>query len=172
MLGGASQRVLTSAFLSTGHDLSYEHVTFVELDGIAVGMSSDYSAGQHRNSSDGPLVRAAGWRVVRMAAVSTIERVSSGSSTPSQRATTTSRRSRSFRAPAEGASAPCCSTGWRIGRVPLGPSAWCWTWRSRTRVPACCTNDSAFRLKQRRLACTSVPEAGSTGWRSRSEGPV
>ena len=72
MLGGASQRVLTSAFLSTGHDLSYEHVTFVELDGIAVGMSSDYSAGQHRNSSDGPLVRAAGWRVVRMAAVSTI----------------------------------------------------------------------------------------------------
>jgi ribosomal protein S18 acetylase RimI-like enzyme len=72
MLGGASERVLSSAFITIGHDLSYEHVTFVELDGIVVGMTSDYSASQHRDSSDGPLVSAAGWRVVRMAAVSAV----------------------------------------------------------------------------------------------------
>jgi ribosomal protein S18 acetylase RimI-like enzyme len=72
MLGGASERILASAFVAAGHDLSYEHVTFAELDGTVIGMTSDYSAIQHRNSSDGPLVRAAGWHVFRMGIVSMI----------------------------------------------------------------------------------------------------
>ncbi len=70
MLGGGSDHVLASAFVAPGHDLSHEHVSFAELDRGVVGMTSDYSAGQHHDSSDRPLIRAAGWRIVRMGIVS------------------------------------------------------------------------------------------------------
>jgi ribosomal protein S18 acetylase RimI-like enzyme len=72
MLGKAADRVLAKAFLEPAHDLSYGHVTFAERDTTIIGMVSSYSSQQHRRSSDGPLIRAAGWRAARMAAVGVI----------------------------------------------------------------------------------------------------
>ena len=71
MLGNGSERVLAKAYRSPGHDLSFERVTFAEVGGEIVGMASSYSSQQHEESSESPLLRAAGWRTVRLAAVST-----------------------------------------------------------------------------------------------------
>ncbi len=71
MLGRGSERVLAKAYLTPGHDLSFDHVTFAEIGGEIVGMASSFSSQQHDQSSESPLFRAAGWRNVRMAAVST-----------------------------------------------------------------------------------------------------
>ena len=69
MLGRGCSEVIAQAFLQPGHDLSYEHVIFAERDDSLVGMASGYSAEQHRRSSERPLREAAGFRVIRMAAV-------------------------------------------------------------------------------------------------------
>lgn len=70
MLGKDSVRVVAKAYLTPGHDLSFEHVTFAKHNGEIVGMASAYSSQQHEQSSELPLLRAAGWRTIRMAAVS------------------------------------------------------------------------------------------------------
>lgn len=70
MLGKDFERVVAEAYLTPGHDLSFEYVTFAVSDGEIVGMASAFSAEQHGQSFDAPLLRAAGWRAARMAAVS------------------------------------------------------------------------------------------------------
>lgn len=70
MLGSGSDRVLAEAYRSPGHDLSFERVTFAEVGGEIVGMASSHSSQQHEQSSESPILRAAGWRTVRMVAVS------------------------------------------------------------------------------------------------------
>ena len=72
MLGKAADRVIAKAYLEPDHDLSYQHVTFAEMGTTIVGMVSSNSSEQHRRSSDGPLIRAAGWRAPRMVAVTAI----------------------------------------------------------------------------------------------------
>ncbi|MGB9357159.1 MAG: GNAT family N-acetyltransferase [Acidimicrobiia bacterium] len=71
MLGKNSEQVVAKAYRTPGHDLSFEHVTFAQNGGTIVGTTSAYSSKQHEQSSESPLIRAAGWRTVRMAAVST-----------------------------------------------------------------------------------------------------
>ncbi len=69
MIGGDVERVLARAFCETGHDLSYEHVLFAEREGETVGMLSAFTHDQHAQASSAPIFKAAGWRVVRLAAV-------------------------------------------------------------------------------------------------------
>lgn len=70
-LGSDSDRVLATAYLTPGHDLSFDRVTFADVGGEIVGMASAYSSQQHEQSSESPLLSAAGWRAIRMATVST-----------------------------------------------------------------------------------------------------
>ena len=72
MLGPRSEAIIASAFLEPGHALSYEHVVFVERDGVVVGMSLAYTGLQHRGFSDRPLKRAAGRSALRMKLVRTL----------------------------------------------------------------------------------------------------
>ena len=75
MLGRQVERIITDAYLETGHDLSYQHVTFAERGGQIVGMASGYTAEEHRRSSDDVLGQAAGTiRTMRMAIVSILGR--------------------------------------------------------------------------------------------------
>jgi ribosomal protein S18 acetylase RimI-like enzyme len=74
LLGKEYDRVIGEAFLSPGHDLSYETVMFAEKSGRVAGMVSGYTSDQHAQSSDEPLHRAAGIRMVRMAAFSMLGR--------------------------------------------------------------------------------------------------
>ena len=75
LLGRNSDQIVATAFTKPGHDLSYERVTFAELDASIVGMASGYTAEQHHHSSDEPLTSAAGrLRVLRITAVSAIGR--------------------------------------------------------------------------------------------------
>lgn len=71
MLGSSYADVLADAYQEPGHDLSYERVTFATDAGSIVGMVSALSGEQHARSSPKPLVDAAGWRSVRMAALVT-----------------------------------------------------------------------------------------------------
>ena len=66
MLGPNSDAIIATAFLETGHGLSYEHVVFAEREGVVVGMSLAYTGVQHRGFSDEPLKRAAGRGAPRM----------------------------------------------------------------------------------------------------------
>ena len=50
MFGRRYQEVIAEAFLETGHDTSYENVTFAEADNAVVGMTLAYSEAQHRLS--------------------------------------------------------------------------------------------------------------------------
>jgi ribosomal protein S18 acetylase RimI-like enzyme len=70
MLGPESERVVAKAYVVPDHDLSFEHVTFAVREDIVVGMVSAYSSEQHGRSTDAPLKRAAGWRIIRLGAVS------------------------------------------------------------------------------------------------------
>lgn len=72
MLGSARDRVIADAFPVPGHDLSFEHVVVAEIDGDTVGMSSSYSADEHRRASQRPVARAAGWRTARLVAVAAV----------------------------------------------------------------------------------------------------
>lgn len=75
MLGRQVERIIADADQETGHDLSYQHVTFAERGGQIVGMASAYTAEDHRRSSDEALAQAAGTiRTVRMAIVSILGR--------------------------------------------------------------------------------------------------
>ena len=74
LLGGSYDRVIGEAYLSPGHDLSYETAVFAERSGRIAGMASGYTSRDHAQSSDEPLRRAAGYRMVRMAAFSVLGR--------------------------------------------------------------------------------------------------
>ena len=75
MLGPQVERIIADAYQETGHDLSYQHVTFAEQRGQIVGMASAYTAEDHRRSSDDVLAQAAGTiRTMRMAIVSILGR--------------------------------------------------------------------------------------------------
>jgi ribosomal protein S18 acetylase RimI-like enzyme len=66
MLGRRAEDIIARAFIQADHDLSFQNVTFAELDGVIVGMISGYTAEQHRESSNLPLKRAAGrWNLRR-----------------------------------------------------------------------------------------------------------
>ncbi len=65
VLGKQSEQVMTAAYLSPGHDHSYETVHFAEIDGQIVGMASAYDSRYHAASSLRPLLRAAGLRSIR-----------------------------------------------------------------------------------------------------------
>ncbi|MHC4960320.1 MAG: GNAT family N-acetyltransferase [Planctomycetota bacterium] len=72
LLGAGAEDVIARAFLVAGHDLSHEHATFAERDGVVVGMATGYTAKQHGQSSDSVLREAAGWRRFRMYAVAIV----------------------------------------------------------------------------------------------------
>lgn len=74
LLGKDYDRVIGEAYLSPGHDLSYETSVFAERSGRIAGMASGYTSQQHELSSDEPLRRAAGIRMVRMTAFSVLGR--------------------------------------------------------------------------------------------------
>lgn len=59
MLGSRAEQIIATAFVEPDHDLAYQNVTFAERDNIIVGMTSGYSAEQHRRSSSRPLQQAA-----------------------------------------------------------------------------------------------------------------
>jgi ribosomal protein S18 acetylase RimI-like enzyme len=52
--------ILAGAYVQPGHDLSFEHATFAERDGVIVGLVAGYTAEEHRTSSREPLRAAAG----------------------------------------------------------------------------------------------------------------
>lgn len=72
MLGRRFEAIIARAFVQPDHDLSYQNVTFAELNDRIVGMVSGYTAEQHRRSSLDPLRRAAGRWHLRMRTVSTL----------------------------------------------------------------------------------------------------
>lgn len=74
LLGREYDRVIGEAFLSPGHDLSYDTAMFAEMSGRVAGMVSGYTSQQHAQSSDQPLRSAAGFRMIRMAAFSMLGR--------------------------------------------------------------------------------------------------
>jgi ribosomal protein S18 acetylase RimI-like enzyme len=74
LLGRDHDRVIGEAYLSPGHDLSYETAVFAERSGRIAGMASGYTSQQHEHSSDEPLRRAAGFRMMRMATFSVLGR--------------------------------------------------------------------------------------------------
>lgn len=74
LLGRDYDRVIGDAYLSPDHDLSYETAVFAERSGRIVGMASGYTSQQHEQSLHEPLRRAAGFRMVRMAAFSLLGR--------------------------------------------------------------------------------------------------
>lgn len=74
LLGRDYANVIGEAYLSQGHDLTYETVVFAEQSGRIAGMASGFTSQQHAQSSDEPLRRAAGLRMVRMAAFSVLGR--------------------------------------------------------------------------------------------------
>ncbi len=69
LLGRRTPSIIAEAFVSTGHDLSHEHVTIAERGGRPVGMLSAYTGSAHAQSSTAELNRAAGWRRIRMIVV-------------------------------------------------------------------------------------------------------
>lgn len=73
-LGRRARDIIARAYTRPGHELSYQYVTFAELEGRIVGMASGYSAEAHRGFTNQPLHTAAGWRRFRLAAFSRISR--------------------------------------------------------------------------------------------------
>lgn len=66
MFGRRYREICATAFLQTGHDTSYQNVTFAECDGSVVGMILAYTEAQHRLSSMDPQRQAAGKIRLRM----------------------------------------------------------------------------------------------------------
>jgi len=66
MFGPDFKSIVAKSFIDPGHDLSYEYVTFATQEGTAVGMMSAYSSMHHSNFAIKPLMRAVGWRIVRV----------------------------------------------------------------------------------------------------------
>ena len=74
MLGQHVEAIIASAFHEPDHSLSYEYVTFAELGGELVGMSSAYTGSQLRRFSDKPLERAADRNAFRLKCMSLLLR--------------------------------------------------------------------------------------------------
>lgn len=72
MLGRNAGNIIASAFVESGHSLSYANVMFAELGGEVVGMSSAYTGAQHRGFSEEPLRRAAGRSAMRLRLMRTL----------------------------------------------------------------------------------------------------
>ncbi len=72
MLGRRVEEILATAFVESGHDLSYENVIFASRGECVVGMVSAFTAERHHAASDRPLRRAAGRYNLRFALVSTL----------------------------------------------------------------------------------------------------
>jgi len=72
MLGRESESIIATAFIDSGHTLSYENVIFAEVDTKIVGMSSTFTAKQHRMFSDEPLRQAAKRNAIRLKLVRTL----------------------------------------------------------------------------------------------------
>lgn len=72
LLGRRVNQILAEAFISPGHDMSYERALFAEIDGQIVGMVSGYTAEQHHSADDNPLRKAAGRSALRMAFMFTL----------------------------------------------------------------------------------------------------
>jgi ribosomal protein S18 acetylase RimI-like enzyme len=66
MLGRQSDSIIATAFIESGHSLSYENVIFVEVDKKIVGMSSAFSGKQQQKFSDEPLKQAAKRKAIRL----------------------------------------------------------------------------------------------------------
>lgn len=66
MFGKNLETIIASAFHEPGHSLSFEYVTFAELGGELVGMSSAYTGSQLRRFSDKHVERAAGRNAFRL----------------------------------------------------------------------------------------------------------
>lgn len=74
MLGQRAETIIASAFHEPNHSLSYEYVTFADLEGELVGMSSAYTGAQLREFSGKPLQRAAGRSAFRLKCMSVLLR--------------------------------------------------------------------------------------------------
>ena len=74
MFGSRFVGIVSEAFCEPGHDMSFEHTSFAEVDAGVAGMVSGYSSAAHEQSTSGPLVRAAGIRAVRMFGAWTVAR--------------------------------------------------------------------------------------------------
>jgi ribosomal protein S18 acetylase RimI-like enzyme len=66
MLGPRSTAIIANAYLEPGHDLSYQHAIFAEVEATFAGVVSGYTAEQHRVSSLRPLEASAGRQRQRM----------------------------------------------------------------------------------------------------------
>ncbi len=66
MLGSRWAEIIGNAFLTPGHDLSYEHVSFAETRSGVAGMISGYTSADHARSSNKPLEKAAGISRLRL----------------------------------------------------------------------------------------------------------
>lgn len=72
LLGRRIHEILATAYIQPGHGLSYQRTLFAEIDGTIVGMVSGYTAAQHRESSDRPLLLAPGCRLSRRLGVAAL----------------------------------------------------------------------------------------------------
>lgn len=72
LLGKNFETIIATAFMESGHALSFENAVFVEKDARIVGMSSTYTGVQRRVFSDEPLRRAANRNAIRMKFVRTL----------------------------------------------------------------------------------------------------
>ena len=66
LFGAHFEQILGRAYLSPGHDMSYEHVVFAETDAGIVGMASGFSFDDHRTSTVRPVLQAARLRGIRL----------------------------------------------------------------------------------------------------------
>ncbi len=66
MLGQRAEEMIAAAFPEPNHSLSYEYVTFAELGGEPVGMTSAYTGSLLRGFTDGALQQAAGRDAFRL----------------------------------------------------------------------------------------------------------
>lgn len=73
-LGRGAGDIVARAYTQPGHELSYLHVTFAELEGRIVGMASGYSAEAHQDFTNQLLETTAGWLRYRLATFSRISR--------------------------------------------------------------------------------------------------
>jgi ribosomal protein S18 acetylase RimI-like enzyme len=71
-LGRGFSRVIAEAFKKPGHDLSYEHATFAVREEKIIGMTTCYTAEQHRISSLAPLLEAEGYPTFRAAIIAAV----------------------------------------------------------------------------------------------------
>lgn len=69
-IGKDGDEILAEAFQQSGHDFSFENVTFAVQGEEKIGMASGYTGEQHRQFSDLPLREASNGFSLRMTAVS------------------------------------------------------------------------------------------------------